>query len=281
MTRAGEEGYALVAAVASIAVFAAMALLVLSATRMGIEDARAEQGRLQAGAAADAGIAIALSNLLANDDVQRWTADARVRRLTFGQAALRIRVVDERGKVPIGAMNEGQATRLLEQAGLSGDRLLIARDSLLDWIDNDRDTRPFGAEADYYQAAGVVPPGSTLTSVEELGLIRGFDAATVARLKPFVTVFTIMSGFDDKYADPRAIAVMSKAGAGDPTAIQRSRERAGQRTALAFVSTGDLFNRPLSIEVDADLPDGAHARRHAVVELTGASARPYLVRAYE
>ncbi|WP_150531637.1 hypothetical protein, partial [Staphylococcus aureus] len=67
MSREGEEGYALVAAVASIAVFATMALAVLDTARMGLADAGAEQAQMQAVAAADAGIAFGLSKILGND----------------------------------------------------------------------------------------------------------------------------------------------------------------------------------------------------------------------
>jgi len=277
----GEEGYALLAAVASIAIFSAMAITMLSATRMGFEDARAEQAQLQASAAADAGIAMALSRLLADDVVQRWSIDGRVRAMTYGPASLRIRIEDEQGKVPLGILTETQATRLLEQAGLTGDRLLIARDSLLDWTDDDDEIRPFGAEYQYYHAARIVPPGGFFASVDELGLVRGFDADIVARIRPYVTTFTVAKGFDAKYADPRALAVMQDSGEGSPAAIDRARELAGQRTAIEITNAADLVNRPISIDVSATLPDGGRATHRMIVELTGARSKPYLVRAYE
>jgi hypothetical protein len=68
---------------------------------------------------------------------------------------------------------------------------------------------------------------------------------------------------------------------GEAAAIARKRELAGQHTALEIASTPDLVNRPISIEVEADLPDGARAVRRMIVELTGSKANPYLVRAYE
>ena len=62
--------------------------------------------------------------------------------------------------------------------------------ALVDWIDPDSTTSPGGAEdIDYlnsdppYRAAD-----RPLASVEELRLVRGFDAKTVATLAPFVTV---------------------------------------------------------------------------------------------
>lgn len=275
-----EEGYALVAAVASIAVFAAMALTVLAATRMGIDEVAAEHAQLQAGAAADAGVARALSGLMASDVTQRWPIDGREQRLTFADARIRLRIEDERGKVPIGQLDEAMATRLLEEAGLEGDRLLIARDALLDWTDGDDDARPFGAESAYYERAGIRPANGFLASIEELGSIRGFDTPLVERIRPIATAYTAMAAFDTKFADPRAIAVMESGGkVGSPVAIDRARERDGQRTALAFTDAADVIGRPLTIVVEARLSDGSRAVRRVVVEITGRADRPYLVRA--
>lgn len=281
MRRAGEAGYALVAAVASIAVFAAMALAIMASARMGLEDTSADQDQMRAIAAADAGIALALSRLLAADVTQRWSIDGGTRAQRFDTARLRITVEDEQGKVPVGLLNEAQATRLLEQAGLTGDRLLIARDSLLDWTDDDTQKRPFGAEEPYYHAAGLFPPGGQIGSIDELALVRGFDARIIDRIRPYVTTYTLRSGFDAQFADPRALAVMDKGGKDGPAAIERARELAGQRTALSFSNAPSLVDRPISIAVEATLPNGARAVRTMVVDLTGRSDRPYVVRGYE
>jgi general secretion pathway protein K len=69
------------------------------------------------------------------------------------------------------------------------------RYALLDWIDLDSDAGPGGAEdIDYlrgnppYRAAN-----RPLASVEELRLVRGFDAKTIATLAPYVTVLPVAS----------------------------------------------------------------------------------------
>lgn len=274
----GEEGYALVAAVASIAVFAGMALAVLSATQTVAGDASAEQAQLQAGAAADAGVAMTLSKLLSHDATERWGIDGRERGLRYGDFALRVRIEDERGKVPINLLDEQRATRLLEAVGLAGDRLLIARDSLLDWTDSDDLARPFGAERGYYAAAGIVPANGFLGSIEELRSIRGFDAATVERLRPIATAFTAVTAFDPHFANPRALAVMADAGDdASVQALERARDLAGQRTALDFAATTDLTRRPLTVLVTARLADGTGASRRVVLQLTGTPAAPYVV----
>lgn len=280
MTRSdGEDGYALVAAVASIAVFAAMAMTVLSATRIGVVEAGAEQAQLQASAAADAGLAMTLGKLLSRDLIGRWPIDGRERRLRYGDAEIRVRIEDERGKVPIGRLDDALATRLLEEVGLDGDRLRIARDSLLDWIDDDDMTRPFGAEAPYYRATGIAPANGFLATIEELNDVRGFDAATVERVRTVATTYTAMASFDPRYADPRALAVMQDAGGkgGAVAAIERARELSGQQAALSFADAPDLTGRPVTITVTVAFPDSTRATRRTVVQLTGVAASPYVV----
>jgi general secretion pathway protein K len=76
--------------------------------------------------------------------------------------------------------------KLLETRGL--DPALA--EAVLDWIDTDSDKRPGGAEdVDYlaqqppYRAAN-----QPLTSVDELRLVRGFNARVIEALRPHVTV---------------------------------------------------------------------------------------------
>src|SRR6266581_1925202 len=63
-------------------------------------------------------------------------------------------------------------------------------DALVDWIDEDSQTRAGGAEDIDYLSGN--PPyraaNRPLASVDELRLVRGFDAKTVAALLPYVTV---------------------------------------------------------------------------------------------
>src|SRR5206468_1245391 len=63
-------------------------------------------------------------------------------------------------------------------------------DALADWTDADDVPRPRGAERDWYlaQTPPLVPRNAPFASVGELALVRGIDAAALARLRPFVTV---------------------------------------------------------------------------------------------
>lgn len=60
--------------------------------------------------------------------------------------------------------------------------------ALLDWIDPDDAPRAGGAEAEWYRQKGLtLPRNAPIADLAELRRIRGFDSATVARVRPFLT----------------------------------------------------------------------------------------------
>lgn len=68
--------------------------------------------------------------------------------------------------------------------GLSAEQASVAVDSLADWMDNDDDARPNGAESAYYQTLGIydMPRQLGFINVDEMLLVRGMNV--VDRLKP-------------------------------------------------------------------------------------------------
>ncbi len=280
--RTRERGYATVAAVAAIAVFAMISLTLVEGNRTLVGDAAAEVGQARTSAAADAGLALALDGLLVRDRAMRWSIDGRIHEATFGGTRIRIRIEDERGKVPLNLLDEDLATALVEAAGLTGERARNAADSLLDWTDDDDEPRPDGAESLYYNGRGVHPRNGPPQSLEELTVIRGWDQPAIDRIRPFVSAHFGRGGFDARFAQPRAIGVMLGGGEGNPQAIERQREQAGQRTAIELGDNAtQLIRRPLTVVVEATDGTGARTVRRTIIELTGNDNQPYVVRAYE
>jgi general secretion pathway protein K len=113
------------------------------------------------------------------------------------KGTLRVTVEEENGKLslnhvalPNGTFNDayfGIATRLLKKLGLSTDLC----DALADWVDENEEPHPGGAESNWYLAQK--PPyrakNSRLESVEELALVKGFSGKPLEQLRPFVTVY--------------------------------------------------------------------------------------------
>jgi general secretion pathway protein K len=276
--RRGEDGYALIAAVASILFFAVIALGVLALTQRVQVSATADIEATRVSAAADAGIALGIRSVLATDVSGGSAIDGRTRRMAFEGAALEIRVFDERGKVPLNLLDDAQLTALLEFAGLSGDPLAIARDSYLDWIDDDDEPRPNGAEYLHYQPQGIRPRNAGFVTLGELGRVRGFAAPVVARIAAIATTDFGNGPFSTRFALPEAIRIMYPDGDAAVAEIVRTREAQGQTTAFANVDRAALVGRPITVAVRASNASGSATVRSCVIELTGARARPFVIR---
>jgi len=130
------------------------------------------------------------------------------------------------GTDPTSQANLQVLQRLLE--GLQLDPQLA--NAVADWIDPNSEARAGGAEdIDYlnlnppYRAAN-----RPMASVDELRLIRGFDAKTVAALLPYVTVLPATSNnINVNTASPELLAALVQ-GLDLPTAQRIAEERLGK-----------------------------------------------------
>jgi general secretion pathway protein K len=279
-----EEGYALIAAILSIVIFALMALTIINVTRSSTLMASAEIDRAKLSAAADAGIAIAVHGLMLNDPAQRWAIDGKVRREVFERTTLDIIVEDERGKIALNLINKSEVEAMFAEFGLQGLELEAAVDSFMDWRDEDDDPRPRGAEFEVYAPKQIKPRNGELRTLGELALISGIGPELAQRMIPFTTVNFGTGEFDPRYASELATRVSSineisnglfESADSEAAKLGRSIE------ALRTRRTDSLVGRPLTIRVTAKQPPDKSAQRTAIIELTGSEVRPFVIRARE
>jgi general secretion pathway protein K len=124
------------------------------------------------------------------------------------QGNLRITVEDENAKLSLNhivvlpggiAFNTGSAgdttesyygttIRLFKKFNLPASDLC---DAIADWIDDNDNTRPGGAESKWYMGLknGYQAKNGPLDTVEELALVKGFSSETLDKLRPFITVY--------------------------------------------------------------------------------------------
>ena len=274
-----EAGYAMVAAVAAIALLALMSLSLVNAGRGIAAGVAAEAERAHLIAAADAGVALAAQKLADPDRARRWSIDGRARNVRFAGTDLIVRIEDERGKIPLNQLSEEQVRAMFELFGAPPEVAATQADSLLDWIDDDDEAREAGAEAPYYAPLGRRPRNGPLHSLGELMLIRGMTAEVFNRLRASASVYSNeRDGFDERYATPLALSVLSGGGRDSPAVIDRERELAGQRPAIELAEAETLAGRPLTIRITALRPGGGRFTRATLIELTGRTAQPYVVR---
>jgi general secretion pathway protein K len=160
------------------------------------------------------------------------------------------RVVDAQGLVNLnnlalagtrGDDERERAARLLARAGVAA----AAVDALADWVDEDGDARPNGAESTWY-ARLPTPYRSAdrpLLRVAEIAAVRGFDPAAVARLAPLVTALPEATALNVNTA-PVAVLAASLRGASEASLA----ELATDRVTHPFTTIDDFSSR---------LPQGA------------------------
>jgi general secretion pathway protein K len=190
--RPRESGQALLAAVSALAVMSALAFGLAETSALDARLAERSLAALQADALARSGVAVAAAVLAetgatgAPDTLAApWAVD--LGRQPLGAGWVRLQVEDEARRLDLGAPELADAVpRLLAVLGL--DPALA--DALADWIDPDDVPRPRGAERDWYlgETPPRVPRNAPLATLGELGLVRGFDARVLTRVRPYVTV---------------------------------------------------------------------------------------------
>ena len=219
-TACAQRGVALVTAVMIVAIAAAIAAQIAFAHQIWFRQMenvadRSATDWLRRGALHWASVA------LIDDAAQGNTVDHLGERWATGLPTLpveggtiRVSIEDAQSRFNLNNVSAANPTdieilrRLLE--GLRLDPSL--RYALLDWIDPDSNVSPGGAEdVDYlngnppYRAAN-----GLLASVDELRLVRGFDAKTVATLSPYVTVLPVAnSAINVNTASPMLLAALT------------------------------------------------------------------------
>jgi general secretion pathway protein K len=197
-----ERGVAAVTALLIVAVAASAAAVMLSQQSAMLDQATMVASRAQADLYAQAGIDWARGVLA--EDVRR---DKEIDALNEGWAQPIVALPVERATIA-GAITDEQGKLNLNNLAIDGNRsaehVLMLRellgrvglspelaDAVADWIDRDSDLAPGGggAEDSYYLSLPrpYRAPNTLMVQVEELYRIRGFDAAAVAKLKPYVT----------------------------------------------------------------------------------------------
>jgi general secretion pathway protein K len=201
VSRDRQSGLAAVTAVLIVAVAASAAAVMLAQESATLDQAMMVASRAQADQYARAGLDWA-RGVLAQDALAGGEVDSLAEGwaqpivgLPVERAVVAGSIVDEQGKFNLNNLVSGKTRsdddvqifrRLLASLGLPPQ----SADAVVDWIDPDQDLASGdGAEDAYY--LGLERPyraaNQPMTQVEELFRVKGFDAAAIAKLTPYVT----------------------------------------------------------------------------------------------
>lgn len=246
-----ERGFALVITLLISALLVALAVefvdevFVETSARQNFTDA--QQASIMAGSGIDLaikGLQLSLAGRSYNSLADMW---ARPFQKEDESGSLLVTIEDESGKLNLNSCwgDNGTAIspysdfagRLFKNAGLSLDLL----DALADWRDTDDEPHSAGGETPWYST--LKPPyaakNGKLETVDELRLVKGFDAGTVERLRRFVTVYDECTAINLNTAPRELIASLAE---------EMTDDLAGNivdyRKTTPFKSVNDLGNVP-------------------------------------
>ncbi len=111
-----------------------------------------------------------------------------------GDAGYEVRVIGENGKIDINVVPEEVLKEVLRKGGLAQEEAEGIGDAILDWRDEDDQTRPAGAEEQEYAVLPepVRPRNGRLGNIGELRYVRGVSPEIFAEL--LSAVFTVDGG---------------------------------------------------------------------------------------
>lgn len=213
----------------------------------------------------------------------------------LGTGVLRVRLIDEGGKININRVTEATLRRIFTNLGLESMRRDILVDSILDWRDEDSLHRANGAESDYYQAlpSAYTARNGPLDTVSDLLWIRGVsrelffgsseavgapnEPQSAIALRGIFTVDSAMDRVNLRTADAPVIHAMTGIPLERCRAFVEERRKLSDKTVndllpLLGLSSGDtllqsfVFTNPSVIAVEAE---GRPAESRAARRVTG------------
>ena len=202
----GEKGFALILTLIVTALMVAALVEMIHQTYVDVSLSRGYRDGQQASLLAESGITGGIKLLQLSLQGQGYSALtdtwAKPVKLDDDTGTIEITVVEESGKIWLNGLIRPDGTyEQLTWAALKrlGTRLQIPEDcwnALAGWLDPNGKTRSDRAGTPYYKT--LKPPYSArngnLASLAELSLVKGFTPEIIAKLQPFVTIYSDQAG---------------------------------------------------------------------------------------
>lgn len=214
---------------------------------------------------ARAGLEYALVRVADTQPRTRWVPDGRDYRWQFAGAPVRVRVVDESGKVDLNQADANLLTQLMRVLDVPEDTARGLAGTILDWRDADSLNQPQGGAEDTDYASAGLPYGAKdapFESVAELQQLLGMTPEIFARLSPYLTLYSGRTLPDSSYAPGPVLAAMGL----DAEQILAQRELPLDQAGSQLVGGG---SGTYSIDSHATLRDGREAMLRTVIRAGG------------
>ena len=282
-----ERGFALLLVIWVLAILAVVAAGFAAGTRSETRLARNLLEAAEARALAEAGVARATASLLEVDPRARWPAEGTPRRMSFDGGDIQVRIEDEDGKIDLNLAPTELLSGLCAELALSDDACagLAAGVAARRRAAAAAAAAPRGAPVPRFGAPAATPDrqDAAFTTIEELRQLPALDAASFARLRPFVTVYAQSERIDPAVAPREVLLALPGVDPGEVERLLAARAAAAQTLAPlppltgaeAYVAPGQLH--AATIIAAARSAAGASFTQRSVIALTGQPLTPVQV----
>ncbi len=275
-----EQGMALLIVLGVVIFLSIIALNLADTLRLGQAMTGNALAAARAQAAADGAIHRMLVELQrprepVNPDNPAWRPNGRVYAWEEQGIGIEVSARPEAARIDLNFAAEPLLKQLFVAAGASEDEAQAIVAAIKDWTDADSLTRPNGAEAEEYRAAGrkVLPTNELFISIEELKNVLGVTPALYAAVASKLTVHSRTAGIDPLSAPLEVMLVVPGLDAGQVSAWVAERDAAIAEDlpvpALPFSSPylSGGGQSALRITAQARTAEGIVAAREASVRL--------------
>jgi len=254
--------------------------------RMDQLEANALLSGTQARLIAEAGIHLIAVAMRDPDELTRPVADGRTYQQSLDGVLLEIKVIDERGKLDINAVDEPTLMTLFFNNGLEMDDAELLAAAVMDWRDADDMERVNGAELDAYLAAGLElgPANRSFIMIDELLQVLAMPYSLYRRIQPGITVHSKSAIPNLAFAPAEALLAIPDITLDEASDFVRERNarEPGDMEVITFPD-GRLVKAQgrgltYSIQVKATMPNGVWEQLEATIRLGGnRSGSPFRV----
>lgn len=202
-----QQGIALVVVLWMLVLLTIMAAGYSTTMRTEIKLTAQQLHASQSRALAEAGIWLAVNDLLKPELDRVWPVNGTSNDINFEGGTIELMIQDQAGKIDLNTARSELLQGLLESVEVEEPLSLEIVDSLLDWRDRDDLTRLNGAEDPEYRQAGYdyEAKDGPLNSIDELRLVMGMTEEIYQKIYPALTIHSHLPGINPAVAPEEAL----------------------------------------------------------------------------
>ena len=268
-----EEGFAIVLVLWFLALLGLAGASLLREARATHHAVGTGLAHLQAQAAADGAINLAIQNLLTPLEPMSLSPNGEFTNVRLLSRNVAIKVEDEAGKIDINTANFPLLSAMLRDVGVPPSEADFIAENTIIWRLPQSAAMRGNSDRPYFDAGRLYGPRhGPFRAVPELRLVLGMTDPIQAAVSPFITIWSDHADIDRGAASDAILGVL--AAAGDSLAVSEfQRRRSGADVSAYRRNVLDHTFRIVTRVVTGDLV----VERHAVVRFVPGKRKPYVI----